>query len=396
MPDLSDDEILAALEVSVEPEKPKAQSARDERVVAGFEDILRFVDEHGRAPQHGEERDIFERLYAVRLAQLRLLPDAHELLAAIDKHGLLAGTGQVDLPVDTDLDDEALLAELGAEAEPADDITQLKHVKSRAEINAAEDVANRTPCKDFETFRPLFERVQRDLDSGLRQSRRFGRDAEIAAGEFFILGGQTVYVAEMDEAFRTDYGRTDARLRVIFSNRTESDMLLRSLQRALYKDDAGRRVTAPDAGPLFTDEQQPDDIASGTIYVLRSNSEHPEIKARRDVLHKIGVTGGNVERRVANARKDTTFLSADVEIVRQYPLFNINRTRLESLLHRFLAPARFTLEISDRMGNPIKPREWFIIPLERIDEVVDRIADGSIERLEYNPQQVSLTPKTAD
>ena len=49
----------------------------------------------------------------------------------------------------------------------------------------------------------------------------------------------------------TAQGRTDARLRVIFDNGTESNMLMRSLQRALHKDEAGRRITDPVAGPLF-------------------------------------------------------------------------------------------------------------------------------------------------
>ena len=51
-------------------------------------------------------------------------------------------------------------------------------------------------------------------------------------------------------------GKPDARLRVIYDNRTESDLLMRSLQRALYKDDAGRRITDPSLGPLFSDEEK--------------------------------------------------------------------------------------------------------------------------------------------
>jgi len=50
--------------------------------------------------------------------------------------------------------------------------------------------------------------------------------------------------------------------------------------------------------------------------VLRSKSEHPFVAKNRTVLHKIGVTGGDVKARVANAKKDPTYLLADVEIVR--------------------------------------------------------------------------------
>ena len=61
-----DDALLEELGIEVETHKQASRTAREERVIAGFEEIQRFVEEHGHAPQHGEGRDIFERLYAVR------------------------------------------------------------------------------------------------------------------------------------------------------------------------------------------------------------------------------------------------------------------------------------------------------------------------------------------
>ena len=78
-------------------------------------------------------------------------------------------------------------------------ITELKHVRSTAEKKAAEDVANRERCDDFETFKPLFEHVQKELDAGLRETRPFEMKAEIEKGRFFIVGGQKAYVADMSE-----------------------------------------------------------------------------------------------------------------------------------------------------------------------------------------------------
>ena len=167
-------------------------------------------------------------------------------------------------------------------------------------------------------------RFKQEIESGVRQTRPFELKAEIRPGSWFIVGGQKAYVAEMGEVFTNAQGRTDARLRVIFDNGTESNMLMRSLQRALHKDEAGRRITDPVAGPLFAGEHAEDDQASGTIYVLRSKSDNPVVAANRDLLHKIGVTGGKVERRIANAALDPTYLLADVEIVATYKLFNIN------------------------------------------------------------------------
>ncbi len=384
-----DDALLAELGVEVEPKKASTRTPQEERIIAGFEDIQRFVDEHGRAPQHGEDRDIFERLYAVRLDRIRALPECRAVVALIDHQGLLGDQSVADTPDDEELDDDALLAALGVDAERSD-ITELRHVRSAAEKQAAEEVANRTRCEDFATFKPLFERVQKDLDDGTRATRPFEMKAEIAPGRFFIVGGQKAYVAEMGEIEITAQGRTDARLRVIFDNGTESNMLMRSLQRSLNKDEAGRRITEPVAGPLFADQPEEGDEASGTIYVLRSKSNHPLVAQHRDIVHKIGVTNMSVKQRIAGARLQPTFLMADVEVVATYELFNINRSKLENLIHRIFDPARFEVEIRDRFGRPVVPREWFMVPLFVIDEAVKRIRDRSIVNFIYDPKAAKL------
>lgn len=392
-----DDALLEELGVEVEAKKVASRTPREERIIAGFEEIQRFVEESGKRPRHGEDNDIFERLYAVRLERIRDQEECRNLVEPMDHQGLL-DTTDIEHPVEVDeLDDDALLAELGVEAETAD-ITELRHVRSSAEKRAAEEIANRDKCEDFEKYQPLFEKVQREIKDGIRQTRPFVKDAgflkaDIKQGEFFILGGQTVYVAEVGETIKAPNGEADARLRVIYSNGTESNLLLRSLQRALYKDEAGRRITEPVAGPLFTDNEDEDDQASGTVYVLRSKSDHPTVSANREVLHKIGVTSGKVERRIANAKIDPTFLMADVEIVATYELFNINRTKLENVLHRVFGPARLDIEIKDRFGNPVAPKEWFLVPRFVIDEAVERIKDGSISQQRYDPDTATLVTR---
>lgn len=386
MAELSDRELLDALGVENTTEQPTTYSVREERIIAGFEDIQRFVAEQGRLPQQGAERDIFERLYAVRLERLRALEDGTTLLAPLDHQGLLSApaTG-----AEEDFDDAALLAELGVDAEVSG-LTELRHVRSTAEKRVAEDIANRTPCEDFAQFKPLFEQVQQDLDTGLRTARPFGNQAEIEPGRYFILGGQKAYVAAMGEEFKQDYGDHDARLRVIFDNGTESNLLRRSLQRALTKDPAGRRITDPDHGPLFAQVKDADDRDSGTIYVLRSLSDHPTIAANRTLIHKIGVTSLEVERRIAGAKLDPTFLMAEVEIVATFALYNINRAKLEHLIHRIFAPARLEIIINDRFGNPVEPREWFLAPLHVIQKAVAKIQDGTIVEYRYDPNSAKL------
>nr|WP_321462944.1 GIY-YIG nuclease family protein [uncultured Cohaesibacter sp.] len=384
------DELYDELEGYAKAEKPKSRSPKEERIIAGFEEIQRFVEEHGHLPQPGQDRDIFERIYATRLDQIRNQPECREILAVLDHQGLLQGDTEAEAPIE-DISDDELLAELGGSVGREDDIRQLKHVKSRAEVHAAEEIADRTPCEDFERFKPIFEAVHKELKEGVRETRKFELKSEIEVGRFFVVGGLIAYVAEKGETYSNEQGRTDARLRVVFDNGTESNMLMRSLQRSLHKDgDAGRRITDPIAGPLFSGIAEQEDLASGTIYVLRSKSSHPLVKQHGEVLHKIGVTGGSVEKRIANAALDPTFLLADVEIVATYILYNIKRTKLENLIHKFFEPARLEIQIPDRFGNLVTPREWFLVPLYAIDEAVNRIKEGTLADYCYDPLRAEL------
>ena len=114
------------------------------------------------------------------------------------------------------------------------------------------------------------------------------------------------------------------------------------------------------------------------------------IAANRDILHKIGVTGSRIEARLASASVDPTFLLAEVEIVATYTLYNINRVKLENLIHRVFDTAQLDIGITDRFGNPVRPREWFLVPFFVIDEAVERIKDGSITEYVYDPKAAKL------
>jgi hypothetical protein len=250
------EELAAELAEFAEPFREAERSHLEERVLAGFEDIQQWVIEHGHRPEHGEGRDIFERLYAVRLDRIRELAELRALVEPLDHQGLLRGDAVYSDAAA--LSDDELAAELQGIGEAVSDLTALRHVRPRAEIEAADEIASRKPCADFAKFKPLFEKLQQEIQTGARKARPFGRDAIISLGDFFIVGGQFAYIAEMGEIFRTPEGAPQARMRVIYGNGTESNLLIRSLQNALYKDPAGRRVTQPNAGPLFADPADAD------------------------------------------------------------------------------------------------------------------------------------------
>jgi len=408
------DELAEELSELAPPEKKGSRSPHEERIIAGFEEIQRYCEQYGHAPRHGEDKDIFERLYAVRLERLRSLKECRALLAPLDHQGLLSGAATA-LP--QQLDEDALAAELAGLDETAS-ITELRHVRSHAEIQAAEEIAARDRCEDFEQFKPLFEQFRNDLKSGVRQAIRFGgkeiagddksfgarkdlienKNASIKAGDVFILSGQMVYIAEVGELSRTPNRDADGRMRVIYDNGTQSNLLLRSLQRALYKDETGRRVILPDLdlGPLFLEAREEGDLESGTIYVLRSLSDLPYVAEHRELIHKIGVTGGKVETRIANAAHEATYLLADVEVVATFSLVGIQRTKLEKLVHRIFSPAQLDLVIHDRFGTPVQPKEWFLVPFYAIEEAIHHIRDGSITGLVYDPKTASFQKAAAE
>lgn len=392
MDEVDEEEMMRVLGLHTEARPDSTFTPIQERVLAGFEDINNFYRDHGRVPVHGNDKDIFERLYAVRLDKICQLDEFHKMLMHYDKYGILKNLINSSTTSKVGPSEEEMMSTLGLDQDNKNELTNLQHVRPYAEINAAEEIARRSQCKEFKKFEPLFIRVQKELDEGIRKARRFKNDGEIKAGEYFILGGLKAYVDSIGEEFLTEQDRPNARLRVIFDNGTENNFLLRSFQRALYKDDAGRRISDPEIGPLFNHSDSPEGEETGTIYILRSKSEHPLIAEYKDVLHKIGVTGSDVQARIAQAKIDPTFLLAEVEIVATYKLININRTRLENLLHRFFSNARLDLEIHDRFGNPVKPREWFLVPIDVIDEVVHKLKDNSLIQYHYNRNTAKLEP----
>ncbi len=389
-----DDELLAALGVEVEVKKKTIFTAIEERLIAGFEEIQKFVDEHKRLPLHGEENDIFERLYAVRLEKIKENQEFVDLLIELDYQNILSGEIKTSVEIPDDLDDDELLNLLGVEEED-NSITNLKHVKTRAEKRAVEEFANRTICEDFGSFKPLFEKTKKEIENGFRETIRFRKDSGftktlIQEKLFVIIRGQMAYIAHKGEVFKAPNGEEDARLRVVYDNGTENDLLQRSLIRAMYKDETSRFITTPGLGPLFSDELESDDLESGIIYVLRSNSKNPLIVQNKEVFHKIGVTGNDINKRIVNAKNDPTFLMADVEVVATYKLANIKRHKLENLIQSFFKNAKLDIDIKDRFGKPVNPKEWFLVPIFIIDEVVEKIKDGTIEDYYYDVKSASL------
>jgi T5orf172 domain len=370
-------------------------SGPSDRIRQKFEEINSFIDRFGRLPGKAVEGNrISPTEKTLQFSLSKILGDRGiaDQLKPFDRHNvLLVNAKEQSLPRSID--------EIISHGDPllttaSDEIFGTNPgVSSKA---SPDRKSERRPCKEFASFKPLFDECVADLLSGRRQSRPFANEQEIGAGDFFILNGQMIYVAAVTDRHIRN-GKPNARLHLIFDNGTEGDNLLRSLSAELYKDFKGRRITTPttQAGPLFDKRAANDSDATivprGEIYVARSLSTRPEIVAINEHLVKIGFTTGTTEARIASAKDDPTFLFAEVRPVKIFEVYDMDTVLFENLIHRFFIEARLNIEIIDRFGKPVRPREWFLLPLATVEEAVRRLVDGSIIRYRYDHQLGTLS-----
>ncbi|MCP4266835.1 MAG: GIY-YIG nuclease family protein [Candidatus Brocadiaceae bacterium] len=378
--------------------KSKASSviSTDERLVASFEEINTFMRKHNREP--AESRDISERKLYSRLKGLRENPVNAAALTKFDIFNLLSDV-IISEPKEINTIDDVLegdaLGLLGGgisdEADP-NDIFTLRNVPKSIEM--PDHIAKRKPCKGFDQFEPLFRQNHADLASKKKTMRSFISERQIIPGKSFILQGMMVYVADVGKKEKRNFGNVNARLYCIFENGTESNMLLRSLAAALWKDENSRQIVDADQKELFSKSEQitQDDKATGYIYVLRSLSEDPQIKKIKD-LYKIGFSCQPAKQRIQRADQEPTYLMADVMLVTEFQTYNLNPQKLEILLHTFFAESCLNLDVFDSKGNRHTPREWFIVPLRVIETAIKLLINGDIVNYRYDSHQQEIVGK---
>lgn len=340
--DYFNDELLLTPE-----EKPKA--ARTPLLARAVEVIGRinaFIDETGAEPVSEPGRSVRERMLANELAGLRASKNDLDGLASYDPRNVVFVEAKVIDPLDDPLLSDGLdIFEVRDELKP---------------IARPDFVADRRLCPDFERFEPLFNSIRKDVDEGTRRPQPF-RQERVELGEFFVLKGQLVHVADLRDEHRRN-GKPDARLRVIFDNGTESNLLMSSLVRRLYEDKDARRIGTPDAGPLFKGAR------TGFVYVLRSRSDKPEVQG----LLKVGTTSGAVEDRIAHAETQSTFLFAPVEILITYELVGHSAKEAEQLIHRALRPYHMALRVTGPDGRFFSATEWFRMTPELVENAINK------------------------
>jgi len=356
----------------------------DERLVSSFLEINEFYKKNKREPEPNI-KDISEHQLYFRLKGLRSDNEKMMSLKDKDEFGLLDVKTQ---PVST-LDDILSGDSLGILDSDPEDIFNLKHVKSFAERRNADYVAKRKNCKDFDKYEDLFKQVHADIVTNQRKIISFDEKKNLSAGNFYVLNGVMLYLEKIDISDKKvdlpsgDRIRAEGRTRCIFENGTESDMLYRSLVKALNLN--GRSITKNEqqVEKIFEEDVNEEDVASGFIYILKSKSENDEIRSINN-LYKIGYSNIEVADRIKNAENEPTYLMAPVSVITYFECYNINPQKLEKLTHQFFGDSCLNLDVFDNDGKRHSPREWFIAPLEVIENAVQLIVNGGIINYVYD------------
>jgi hypothetical protein len=384
--------------------KAKSTTNPKDLQAAKFEAISTFIHTNNRLPS--DAGDLAEKQLARSLKSFQDNPQAWKQFCAEGNHVLLnlALLNPIDPkpkldPVAvkvsaenvTSLDDIFKSDSLGLLDITESSIFDIKHVRS-VERDIPDEIARRTTCADFYEFEALFKSQHEALAKQSVEVISFKLGSQIEIGDVFILRGMLCLVDEIAECLETG-DRYNPRTRVIFENGTESNLLLRSLAAALYKDELSRRIlkSAEDVTKALQGITHRDK-RSGFVYIVTTLSTNPVLKSVPH-LFKIGYTESTVEERTRHAERDTAFLESPIKIVASIECFNLNPNRFEALIHGFLAAQRLTIELTGKDGQTYKPREWFSVPLETAREVVKRIIDGSIIQYRIDNTTGKICPK---
>jgi hypothetical protein len=367
--------------------KPSHSPAKNEhgQLVSKFIEINDFFEKNNREPEQGggiQEHQLYSRLKSIRENPAKI-----EMLLKYDTYGLLNHQQKEINSLDDILNDDIL----GLLSDDSEGLFDLKHIAKQDDRASADFVARRKPCKNFDHYESLFKDVQKDLSFGKRKLIEF-KLGNLREGAFYVHNGILFIIEKIELTQKEHYKedgtrvREDGRTRCVFENGTESNMLKRSVEKILY---ANGQVVSENADKVnesflekfgnITDEDQ----EAGFIYILKSKSEKQEIREIHN-LYKIGFSKTTVEDRIKNAFQEPTYLMADVRIVMAYKCYNMNPQKLEQLLHNFFGNSCLNIDIFDKKGNRHTPREWFIVPLDIIEQVIRFIISGEIVKYKYD------------
>ena len=370
----------------------------DDRLIDSFLEINAFFEKNGREPSTSS---MSEYGFLSKLKNFRNNEQHKKIVKGFDKFNLLGDVEIDDITIDDILGDDALGI---LESDSDQSIFNFNHTPKQEERAATDFFAQRKPMsdKEFENYEIMFRQVHKELKEGKRKLGEFNNaETNLIEGKFYLVDGLLAYLESshaekmIKENKSGDRVRLEGRTVTIFENGTKSNMLFRSLGKAISKN--GKLIT--DTAENIEEELwknagivSEEDVKSGWIYVLKSKSKNTEIQSLKN-LYKIGFSSSSVENRIKNASKEATYLFADVEIVATYKCYNLNTQNFENLLHRFFGNTCLNIDVFNDKNQRSNPREWFVVPLKTINEVIDLIISGGIVNYKYDTEMGKLIYK---
>lgn len=374
---------------------PKKKMTSSDRLIAGFQRIVEFVEANGRRPQKDADRE--ERSLYNQLKGILSDPAKKERCRPYDSVGLLDDvSGQMvseplsayGLPVQMPEQQleaifaDPLLDDVGQAGGSLFDLPDYMKRKLE-ERREADYVAQRVKCEDFGSFEAGFKAVHAGLKSGKYRLIKF-KEAHVAPGRYFVEDGILVYIAGMDQIEKNRHGRKNGRTRCIYENGMESGIYMQTLCKNLYHTG----YTVQDLSAVEEDYLKKhfsvtsNDVEGGLVYVLRSLSDDPEIKSIPN-LYKIGFTTTPLEVRIANAKNEPTYLCADVKVVATWRVYNVKSSTFETLIHKLFNDVQLQITVDGK-----KPREWFVVPFHVIEQAVNYMINGKSIAYDKNIEQL--------
>jgi len=389
------DEIFNSDSLGLLKIQPKSSPARnaDERLLASFQEIVDFYEKNKNQEPTPNPSNIAEYQLYSRLKNLRESEEKILALASVDKYNLLLSEKQEINSID-DIFSDNTFDLLNTDSEGLFDF---KHTPKEYERASAEFVARRKPCKDFKKYEPLFKEIQKDLANKKRKLIDFAQ-RNLVEGSYYVHNGVLFLLENINITQKEHYKpdgtrvREDGRTRCIFENGTESNMLKRSVEKILYAN--GKVVTENidkvnegfiENFSAITEE----DEEAGYIYVLKSKSTDNRITSIQN-LFKIGYSKTEVTERIKNAEKEPTYLMAPVDYIAGWKCFNMNPQKFEQLIHNFFGNSCLEIDVFDEKGRRYTPREWFIAPIEVIEQTIELIINGKVLNYKYDAENMTI------
>lgn len=396
--------------------KPNANNKTGNNVLEQqFSSINFFIDSHGRLPNKDADT-LSEKVLSRQLDSIKSDSSVFKQLNHLDKHGLLINkktesVGAVEAvraasqPESMNSTTQHVDSQEAASTEQSNTYNSLQdifnsddlgifdnvktdiivsdnHYKERSKQDQYddEDIASRFECKDFYRFEPIFTRIHKAIESGDFTKTNFSSTKNITVGSVFVLNGFVCYVADIYKAEARKNTRSQERLRLIFANGTESNMLTHSLATAQYKYENSYQlqITDPewvsdDLAKDFGDDRQP----TGVIYIAQL-IETPDNLTHYKNLYKVGFSKLTGDARTKHSIRDTAFLQQPVNIIAEWQIYDADPRKIESVLHAFFYEQKVKMSSKGSDDKLYKATEWFDIPLSEIDKAINIVISGDI------------------